>query len=314
MMMPLELYVRDRSNTIGLHVKEEPKVLHMVYLDTTYAKSRIVFPSQEHVLASLASEVHRITVSENRQKLIPLSYLIVVGTYTIGKERVCEHLATLLATRLWTASPRKRAILELLFPPELLSDDPLTARVHVVDMMALTSDEALGAMLDRFRPHYTHIIAVRATGWTVGAAFAAGAAFLAKPPTESKLVTKPPIPIMEGKPKATLKTLIGGNLNAIHALIKEEQEIVSENAAQQIQNHLIQPAAVAVVTKKREQPSKGRISSLVKRSARKGTLPRHKGRITLLEVPYSEHSSFEELQYFLAAFRIDTVIPTVEDG
>ncbi|KGG50085.1 hypothetical protein DI09_8p240 [Mitosporidium daphniae] len=281
----------------------KPKVLDVVYLDTTYMESRMVFPSQEHVLTLLTDEVHRIVVQGNRGKLIPLSYLIVVGTYTIGKERVCERLAKLLATRLWTASDRKRAIMELLFPAEMLSDDPLTARVHVVNMMDLSSDEVLGAMLDRFRPHYTHIIAVRATGWTAGQPFRSKVAPKAKMVTGIKFATKAELTI-EPHQASGDHLMIEKTIEAGSAKVCIKQEGIDPNDLQDAQKQ----------TQYVEKPtlSTGQTQPSIRSSSRKGTLPRHRGRITFLEVPYSEHSSSEELQNFLAAFQIGTVIPTVE--
>lgn len=216
-------------------LQNENEKLDIVYLDTTYGSAASYsFPPQKKVLSALAEEILKVVIKENKRKLVPFSYLIVVGTYTVGKEKVCIELATVLSTKIWNGVARKRSLLEIVLPEELLGEDPLKCQVHIVSMSDL-SDENLSLMLDKYRPHYTHIVAVKPTGWTF------------KTPRLKSSSNESNIPLYQ----------------------------------------------------------------MVTTISKKGSLPRHKGRISLLEVPYSEHSSYEELKTFLDTFKIDLVIPTV---
>lgn len=67
-------------------VLEEPKFkpLTAVYLDTTYCDPNYAFAKQADVISCIAQSVKR--------KQGP-KVLFLVGTYTIGKERICKEIA-----------------------------------------------------------------------------------------------------------------------------------------------------------------------------------------------------------------------------
>lgn len=97
--------------------------------------------------------------------------LIVVGTYTIGKEKIVMACAKALGTRIYCADPRKYRVYAQLEDDELhslLTRDPLQAYVHVTSLMNINGDSlqehsskmrSLGMRIDRS-------IAFRPTGWT----------------------------------------------------------------------------------------------------------------------------------------------------
>jgi len=99
--------------------------------------------------------------------------LIVVGTYSIGKERIVKAIAKALDTNVYCDS-RKAAILRCQSDPELhalLTTDPFSAGVHLVPLGIITPDK-LKAYVDKFKVTYTRVIGFRPTGWTYS--FAAG--------------------------------------------------------------------------------------------------------------------------------------------
>ncbi|PWN31329.1 DRMBL-domain-containing protein [Meira miltonrushii] len=97
--------------------------------------------------------------------------LVVVGTYTIGKEKIVMACAKALGTRIYCADPRKYRVYAQLEDDELhslLTRDPLQAYVHVTSLMSINGDalqehsskmRSLGMRIDRS-------IAFRPTGWT----------------------------------------------------------------------------------------------------------------------------------------------------
>ncbi|UZJ56006.1 hypothetical protein CBS101457_005326 [Exobasidium rhododendri] len=97
--------------------------------------------------------------------------LVVVGTYTIGKEKIVIACAKALHTKVYCADPRKYRVYAQLEDAELhslLTRDPLKANVHVTSLQTINGDalkehtakmRSMGMQIDR-------AIAFRPTGWT----------------------------------------------------------------------------------------------------------------------------------------------------
>ncbi|RUS26736.1 DNA repair metallo-beta-lactamase-domain-containing protein [Jimgerdemannia flammicorona] len=93
--------------------------------------------------------------------------LVVVGTYLIGKEKVFVNIAKTLGSKVYVTSTKKR-ILHCLENPELeamLTESPREAQVHIVPMGSIKV-ETLSTYLHNLKPHFTHVVAFRPTGWT----------------------------------------------------------------------------------------------------------------------------------------------------
>lgn len=98
---------------------------------------------------------------DNRNRL-----LVVCGTYSIGKERICKAIAQALGTRIF-APPAKIRICSQLGDPELASlmtADPAEAQVHMQMLMELRA-ETLAEYLDANRPHFGRVVGFRPSGW-----------------------------------------------------------------------------------------------------------------------------------------------------
>ncbi|ROT37267.1 DRMBL-domain-containing protein [Sodiomyces alkalinus F11] len=92
--------------------------------------------------------------------------LVICGTYSIGKERICKALAQALNTKIF-ASPAKMRICAKLGDPELtalLTSNPLEAQVHMQMLMEIRA-ETLREYLDSYRPHFSRIVGFRPSGW-----------------------------------------------------------------------------------------------------------------------------------------------------
>ncbi|KAI1329563.1 DRMBL-domain-containing protein [Xylariaceae sp. FL0255] len=92
--------------------------------------------------------------------------LVVCGTYSIGKERICKAIAQALGTKIF-ASASKIKICSQLGDPELtalMTSDPREAQVHMQMLMEIRA-ETLQDYLDSYKPHFTRIVGFRPSGW-----------------------------------------------------------------------------------------------------------------------------------------------------
>ena len=92
--------------------------------------------------------------------------LVIVGTYSIGKERICLGVARALNSRIY-APPQKQKIVAALEDPELsarMTNDPLEAQVHMQMLMEIRA-ETLADYLTGFKPHFSRIVGFRPSGW-----------------------------------------------------------------------------------------------------------------------------------------------------
>ena len=180
--------------------KKKEQKIDVCYLDTTYLNPKYAFPSQEDVVAVCADICLRLNDSSSDEtKMVELSkigrdgnlitkfltnsaqqsgpktgkavscgrLLVVVGTYSIGKERICMSIARALKCKIY-APPAKHRICACLEDPELLSlltDDPLDAQVHMQILFEIRA-ETLGEYLNSLKPHFSHVVGFRPTGWT----------------------------------------------------------------------------------------------------------------------------------------------------
>ncbi|KAL4900767.1 hypothetical protein BDW74DRAFT_170549 [Aspergillus multicolor] len=172
------------------------------YLDTTYLSPKYAFPRQLDVVIACAELCSRIdqgqydslghmpfqianpkTIAKN-----PISQflssaaaavkpstqsgpqgrlLVVIGTYSIGKERICLAIARALKSKIY-ATPAKQRVCACLEDPELsslLTEDPLEAQVHMQTLFEIRA-ETLCDYLDSMKPHFTRVVGFRPTGWT----------------------------------------------------------------------------------------------------------------------------------------------------
>lgn len=92
--------------------------------------------------------------------------LVIVGTYSIGKERICLGVAEALNSKIY-ATPNKQKICAALEDPELMArmtNDPLEAQVHMQMLMEIRA-ETLADYLTGYKPHFSRIVGFRPSGW-----------------------------------------------------------------------------------------------------------------------------------------------------
>ena len=181
------------------------QVIDTCYLDTTYLTPKYAFPSQYDVInacaqmcVSLAKEI--VDSGDNWEQTknqlmgstmtkflekgestlckpepsevdtkprIRGRLLVVIGTYSIGKERICLGIAKALGSKIY-APPAKMRICSCLEDAELnslLTSDPLEAQIHMQTLMEIRAD-TLHDYLLTFKPHFSRIVGFRPTGWS----------------------------------------------------------------------------------------------------------------------------------------------------
>lgn len=164
--------------------------IDVVYLDTTYLNPKYAFPSQKSVIdvcsalcAGMENETSRgaSSIVDKQHKNGMSSFiatalveppgrkgrlLVVVGTYSIGKERVCLGIAKALDSKIF-APPNKMKICRCLEDPELnarLTSNPRDAQVHMTPLMEIRP-ETLQEYLDTFKPVFDRVVGFRPSGW-----------------------------------------------------------------------------------------------------------------------------------------------------
>lgn len=106
-------------------------------------------------------DVDCMKVAKTRGKL-----LVIVGTYSIGKERICLGIAKALNSKIY-APPGKQRICACLEDPELnarLTSDPREAQVHMTPLFEIRA-ETLDDYLKDYRDHFSRAVGFRPSGW-----------------------------------------------------------------------------------------------------------------------------------------------------
>lgn len=135
-------------------------------------------PESTRALSSTTSRPNALTALTTPR---PPRLLVICGTYSIGKERICKAIAQALGTRIF-ASPQKARIVAQLGDPELtalLTSDPYEAQVHMQMLMEIRA-ETLADYLDGYRGHFSRVVGFRPSGWNYRPSAGNGGAGLAK--------------------------------------------------------------------------------------------------------------------------------------
>lgn len=92
--------------------------------------------------------------------------LVIVGTYSIGKERICLGIARALGSKIY-APPGKQRICAALEDQELnsyLTSDPRAAQVHMTPLFEIRA-ETLGDYLADYSDRFSRAVGFRPSGW-----------------------------------------------------------------------------------------------------------------------------------------------------
>lgn len=179
--------------------KNRQQKLDACYLDTTYLNPKYAFPPQQQVIQACADmclslnkvradesdgweQMKRERAGQGMVKFVrkdcntdnpdqPQSpqrgrLLVVVGTYSIGKERICTGIAKALKSKIY-APPNKQRICKALEDPELdalLTTDPRGAQVHMTPLFEIRA-ETLDDYLRDYADTFSRAVGFRPSGW-----------------------------------------------------------------------------------------------------------------------------------------------------
>ncbi|ODH47410.1 benzoate 4-monooxygenase [Paracoccidioides brasiliensis] len=180
--------------------KTKQQTIDVCYLDTTYLNPKYAFPNQEDVITACANVCANLDSNENKDvgqathgpkstamktmvdflSKNPESQtqpghqrsksadrlLVVVGTYSIGKERLCIAIARALNCKIYAPAAKQRicACLEDEELSGLLTSNPIEAQIHMQALMEVRA-ETLRDYLLSFRPHFSRVVGFQPTGW-----------------------------------------------------------------------------------------------------------------------------------------------------
>lgn len=194
----------DVIDSVTGQTKEQ--IIDTCYLDTTYLTPKYAFPSQHDVIdacanmcVSLSKEIidtgdewektkveragstmkkfleqgessavkEEATDASERRPKARGRLLVVIGTYSIGKERICLGIAKALDSKIY-APPSKMRICACLEDEELnrrLTKNPLEAQVHMQTLMEIRA-ETLHDYMMTYKGHFARVVGFRPTGWS----------------------------------------------------------------------------------------------------------------------------------------------------
>ena len=133
-------------------------------LDTTYCSHKYAsFPSQRRVVEAVAKCVVAEVASNPK-------VLVLVGSYTIGKEAVFFGVARALGRRVYIGANKRRVMGCLDLTDEeksLVCEDDTKTNVHAVPLGYTRSHKKLESILKHYKGKYTGVVAVCPTGWSL---------------------------------------------------------------------------------------------------------------------------------------------------
>ncbi|TPX60415.1 hypothetical protein PhCBS80983_g01784 [Powellomyces hirtus] len=268
--------------------------IHTIYLDTTYCAPAHRFPPQDSVIQAVADMCRRVRNGETVQTIVSGSekkgggahadtegpagflkrWIVLVGAYTIGKEKIFHSIAKALGSTIFVEATKRRVLKQL--------DDP--------DLMNLLSDDAKSASV--------HVV-------KMGALKAADVL-----PYIMGLGLTPEIVICI-RPTGWTFRPTGGKASTVTDAVEESDQATHDAAAAALEaatamsNYSVKSLR-PMYTNIAFDPPAGSAENGVSR--RRALLP-----VITLGVPYSEHSSFNELESFVKGVgtSVGRVVPTV---
>jgi DNA cross-link repair 1A protein len=141
--------------------------LDLIYLDTTYLQSKKIMPSQEESISYLLEHVQKFLESNIGEK-----FLILVGSYLVGKEKIWMAIAEKFNFKVFLEKERFKAFKEICgcsveyfnFFKNHITLDEEEADVRVVSMLQITYPN-LRDFLSEHQDSYNTILGVMASGW-----------------------------------------------------------------------------------------------------------------------------------------------------
>ncbi|XP_076887323.1 uncharacterized protein LOC143537431 [Bidens hawaiensis] len=135
--------------------------VHTLVLDTTYCDPQYDFPKQEAVIQYVLEAIQAEAFNPKT--------LFLIGSYTIGKERVFMEVARVLKKKIYVTAAKMRVLECLGMPKEdmqWLTLDERESHIHVVPMWTLANFKRLKHVSNMYMGRYSLIVAFSPTGWS----------------------------------------------------------------------------------------------------------------------------------------------------
>ncbi|KAF6174296.1 hypothetical protein GIB67_040789 [Kingdonia uniflora] len=137
--------------------------IQTLILDTTYCNPQYDFPEQESVIQFVIEAIQAEAFNPRT--------LFLIGSYTIGKERLFLEVARFLRKKVYVGAPKLR-LLECLGLPEedmqWLTLNEQESHIHVVPMWTIASFKRMKHISNQYSNRFNLIIAFSPSGWTFG--------------------------------------------------------------------------------------------------------------------------------------------------
>ncbi|OMO67040.1 hypothetical protein CCACVL1_20825 [Corchorus capsularis] len=137
--------------------------IHTLILDTTYCNPQYDFPKQEAVIQFVIEAIQAETFNPKT--------LFLIGSYTIGKERLFLEVARVLRRKVYITASKLRLLECLGFSQEDMqwfTFNEQESQIHVVPMWTLASFKRLKHISNQYAGRFSLIVAFSPTGWTFG--------------------------------------------------------------------------------------------------------------------------------------------------
>ncbi|CAN6451426.1 unnamed protein product [Victoria cruziana] len=137
--------------------------IHTLILDTTYCNPQYDFPKQDAVIQFVIDAIQAEAFNPKT--------LFLIGTYTIGKEKLFLEVARILHKKVYVGAA-KLQLLECLELPEedrkWCTSNEQESHIHAVPMWMLASFKRMKYISNQYSGTYDLIVAFSPTGWTFG--------------------------------------------------------------------------------------------------------------------------------------------------
>ncbi|KAL2517580.1 sterile alpha motif (SAM) domain-containing protein [Abeliophyllum distichum] len=137
--------------------------VYTLILDTTYCDPQYDFPKQEAIIQFV---IDAIQAEDFNPKT-----LFLIGSYTIGKERLFMEVARALRKKVYVNAAKLRLLKCLDLPEEDMqwfTTNEMESHIHVVPMWTIASFKRLKHMSSQYGSRFSLVVAFSPTGWSFG--------------------------------------------------------------------------------------------------------------------------------------------------
>ncbi|CAA7400755.1 unnamed protein product [Spirodela intermedia] len=137
--------------------------IHTLILDTTYCNPQYDFPRQDAVVQFIVEAIQAEAFNPKT--------LFLIGSYTIGKERIFLEIARVLRKKVYVGAAKLRLLECLGLPQEdmdWLTENEMESHVHVVPMWTIASFKRMNHLWKHYSNRFDLMVAFSPTGWSYG--------------------------------------------------------------------------------------------------------------------------------------------------